>query len=221
MPAAVGGAGWRRPPPPAREPPPAETDDAYERRLKLTDIIGFVAQNGYAREANTCAGLCRETWRCIPAGLSASDADRVRRDHPLWQAIIDLRHGRLKRTRLSLAASYGDLARLRELCDWRADVGAQSASGWTALLYASNMGLDEGCVRELITRGANVNAIGVTSKWTPLLLACLSGHAHIVRLLLTAGADKRHVDSLFGRTARDWAATRGHADIVALLDASP
>ena len=79
---ATGGAGGASVP--ARAPPPAEDDDAYERRLKLTDVIGFVALNGYAREADACAGLCRETWRCIPAGLSAADADRVRRDHPLW-----------------------------------------------------------------------------------------------------------------------------------------
>ena len=35
--------------------------EAYERRLKLTDVIGFVAQNGYAREASRCARLC--PWR--------------------------------------------------------------------------------------------------------------------------------------------------------------
>ena len=77
--AAAGGAGdGPPPPPPARRSRPADDDEAYERRLKLTDVIGFVALNGYAREANACSGLCRETWRCIPAGLSAADADRVR-----------------------------------------------------------------------------------------------------------------------------------------------
>ena len=119
--AAAGGTGGAPPPPP---PPPARrrpatrsavAAEAYERRLKLTDVIGFVAQNGYAREANACAGLCRETWRCIPAGLSAADADRVRRDHPLWQAIIDLKHGKFKETRLCFAASFGRLSHVREL----------------------------------------------------------------------------------------------------------
>jgi hypothetical protein len=127
--AAAGGAGGAPPPPP---PPARRTrgtiaaarmpDPAYERRLKLTDVIGFVALNGYAREADACAGLCRETWRCIPPGLSAADADRVRRDHPLWQAIIDLKHGEYKQTRLSCAALEGHLMCVRELCDWRADI---------------------------------------------------------------------------------------------------
>ena len=215
--AAMGGAGGPPPPPTRRRPATRSVvaADAYERRLKLTDIIGFVAQNGYAREANACAGLCRETWRCIPAGLSVSDADRVRRDHPLWQAIVDLGHGGHKKTRLSLAASYGDLARVRELCDWRADVGARDAIGWTALHVASFHRYKD-CALELITRGADVNAIAGASNWTPLFFACLAGHAHTVRLLLAAGADKRRVD-MHGRTAHYFA----DDTIRALLDAAP
>ena len=137
--AAAGGAGGGPPPPPARRPRPADDDEAYERRLKLTDVIGFVAQNGYAREASRCAGLNRETWRCIPAVLSAADADRVRRDHPLWQAIIDLKQtkGYWKETRLGSAARHGHLARVRELCDWRADIEATDFHKSTPLIHAS------------------------------------------------------------------------------------
>ena len=216
------------PPPPARRRPAtrsvvAADALAYERRLKLTDIIGFVAQNGYAREADACAGLCRETWRCIPAGLSASDADRVRRDHPLWQAIVDLKHGTDKRTRLMLAANHGDFARVRELCDWRAEVNAQSASGLTALHSASYLRhadrRHENCSRELIGRGANVNAASNTG-YTPLMLASVGGQVNTVRLLLAAGADKWRVMT-FRLTARHLAVNYRRTDIVALLDASP
>ena len=145
--AAAGGAGGGPPPPPARRTRPAEDDEAYERRLKLTDVIGFVALNGYACEADACAGLNRETWRCIPAGLSAADADRVRRDHPLWQAIINLRHGALKRTRLFWAARCGHLARVRELCDWRADIEATDRYDRTPLVSAIYHGHHGGCAR--------------------------------------------------------------------------
>ena len=190
-PAAAGGAGG--PPQPPPPPPPAEDDDAYERRLKLTDIIGFVALNGYAREANACAGLNRETWRCIPAGLSASDADRVRRDHPLWQAIIDLKHGGWKQTRLGWAAIKGHLACVRELCDWRADIEGADVVGNTPLFYASERGhLD--VVRELLARGANVNAVS-SIGYTPLMWSGYFGRVEVVRVLLAAGADKRHVAS--------------------------
>ena len=190
---AVGGAGGPPPPPPPPPPLPAEDDDAYERRLKLTDVIGFVALNGYAREANACAGLNRETWRCIPAGLSAADADRVRRDHPLWQAIIDLKHKHswLTATRLGWAAYNGHLALVRELCDWRADIEAANKDGRTPLWWASHTGnLD--IVRELLARGANVNTVS-NGGYTPLMWSSFGGCVEVVRALLAAGVDKRHV----------------------------
>jgi len=197
--AAAGGAGGAPPPPAHRRPPPAEDDEAYERRLKLTDVIGFVALSGYAREADACAGLCRETWRCIPAGLSAADADRVRRDHPLWQAIIDLKHGWRQRTRLAHAAAKGDLARVRELCDWRADVEAQAGTenyfgpGFGKPLHcASEIGRVD-IVRELLARGANINAADKFGK-TPLIVASARGQIEVVRALLAAGADKHLMD---------------------------
>ena len=223
--AAAEGAGGPPPvPPPPPPQPPAEDDDAYERRLKLTDVIGFVALNGYAREASRCAGLNRETWRCIPAGLSASDADRVRRDHPLWQAVIDLRHSDIKRTRLVWAASNGHLARVRELCDWRADIEAADKDGCTPLSWASVLGhLD--IVRELLARGANVNAVSISNNgFTPLMWSSSWGRVEVVRVLLAAGADKRHVVNN-GETAASvagrYSAPAARAAILALLAAAP
>jgi hypothetical protein len=214
-PAAGGAGGPPPPPPPTRGLPPAEDDDAYKRRLKLTDVIGFVALNGYAREADACAGLCRETWRCIPAGLSEADADRVRRDHPLWQAIIDLEHGQHKWTRLMQAADVGDLARVRELCDWRADVEARDRHGMTALHVCAYATMSAVCSRELINRKADLNAAS-DFGYTPLMIACIYRRVDIARLLLAAGADKRRVD-VYGRTAWDLSA----AYVRALLDTTP
>ena len=221
---SAGGAGGELPPSalPALPSIQDEDDDAYERRLKLTDVIGFVALNGYAREANTCAGLCRETWRCIPAGLSAADADRVRLDHPLWQAIINLKHGEYFEARLFRAARCGHLARVRELCDWRADVEATDYSNSTPLIIAIQFGqLD--VVRELFSRGANANAAN-SSDDTPLIQASCCGHVEVVRALLAAGADKHHV-SCDGHTATSIASLGGEsgarAAILALLAAAP
>jgi hypothetical protein len=238
--AAAGGAGGAPPPPAHCHALPAEDDDAYEQRLKLTDVIGFVALNGYAREVSACAGLCRETWRCIPAGLSAADADRVRRDHPLWQAIIDLKHGKWKETRLGRAAVAGKLARVRELGDWRADIEAANVNGATPLWCASFNGHVD-VVRELLARGANIEAAsnnGATSLFasqfgrldivrellarganvnaatndgsTPLIRASLRGEVEVVRVLLAAGADKRFMENN-GATATSLAGTRATA----------
>jgi hypothetical protein len=217
--AAAGGAGGGPPPPPpARRPRPADDDEAYERRLKLTDVIGFVALNGYACEADACAGLNRETWRCIPPGLSAADADRVRRDHPLWQAIINLKRGGLKETRLFRAACRGNLARVRELCDWRADIEVTDRYNHTPLIDASYLG-HLAVVRELLSHGANVNAVS-DDGWTALLDSIASGHIEVVRVLLAAGADKHQVSN-DGDTATSIACYGGkpgaRAAILALL----
>jgi hypothetical protein len=222
--AAAGGAGGGPPQPPARRLRPAEDDDAYERRLKLTDVIGFVALNGYAREASRCAGLNRETWRCIPAGLSAADADRVRRDHPLWQAIINLKHGALKQTRLCLAARSGHLARVRELCDWRADIEATDCYDFTPLVSASYNGHHE-VVRALLSRGANANAVASYGN-TALIWSSYFGHVEVVRALLAAGADKHRVsrDGLTATLIATYANVNhpgSRAAILALLAAAP
>ena len=230
--AAAGGAGGGPPPPPPARRRPATRSivaaavaaEAYERRLKLTDIIGFVAQNGYAREASRCAGLCRETWRCIPAGLSAADADRVRRDHPLWQAIIDLKHGEYKETRLGSVARSGHLARVRELCDWRADIEATDCFNYnhTPLMTACIYGNLE-VVCELLSHGANVNAVSSYGN-TALIMSSVNAHVEVVRVLLAAGADKHYVNR-GGRTATtvdSYVGKQGaRAAIFTLLAAAP
>ena len=65
----------------------------------LLDVAWIVAKNGYAADVWRCCGICREMWRWIAPELSEEDAARVRRDHPFWQAIINLRHGKYARTR--------------------------------------------------------------------------------------------------------------------------
>ena len=209
--AVEGGAGGAPPPPAHCHAPPAEDDDAYEQRLKLTDVIGFVALNGYAREANACAGLCRETWRCIPPGLSAADADRVRRDHPLWQAIIDLKHGKWKETRLGRAARTGKLARVRELGDWRADIEAAEKNGRTPLWCASFKGHPD-VVRELLARGANIEAASNCSA-TSLFVASQNGRLNVVRELLAHGANAEAAANS-GATSLFIASQSGHLDVV-------
>ena len=213
----AGGAPTPPPPPPARRRPAtrsAVAAEAYERRLKLTDVIGFVAQNGYAREANACAGLCRETWRCIPAGLSAADADRVRRDHPLWQAIINLRHGKWKETRLSWAAREGKLSRVRELCDWRAGVDEADKDGRTPLWGASSFGY-LAVVHELLARGANVEA-AMNGGFTSLFVASQNGHLDVMRELLARGANVEAA-TIGGLTPLIIASFRGHVNVVRAL----
>ena len=150
-------------------------------------------------------GLCRDTWRCVPAGL-------------IWRAIIDLPHGRYGWTRLMFAAEEGKLTIVRSLYDWHAGLEVRDSFGFTALHWACSNGQAD-CAHELIARGADVN-VGTTNGYTPLMYASWHGHIDIVRQLLAAGADKRRVGN-GGHTAHSLAGFGGHDAICALLDAAP
>jgi len=228
--AAAGGSGGG--PPPPLPPQPLALAPAPEPNLAtlllsrdvgfgdepLSLIVAFLAP----RDRERLAATCRGTWRYVPAGLSAADANRVRCNHPLWQAIIDLKHGALKRTRLGWAAHHGHLARVRELCDWSADNEATDCYNNTPLHYASNQGHND-VVRELLAHGANPNEACVNG-FTALLESSSCGHVEVVRVLLAAGANKHHV-SLDGHTAtsvaHDCDKPGSRAAILALLAAAP
>ena len=96
----------------------------------------------------------------------------------------------------------------------------RSAVSFTALHYATYHGRTD-CVRELIARGADVNAATNFGE-TPLMRASINGDVDTVRLLLAAGADKLRVD-VFGRTALSEAGmwnVDNAAAIRAILDAA-
>ncbi len=57
-------------------------------------------------------------------------------------------------------------------------------------------------VRELLGRGANVNAARTNDGWTSLMSTCMHGHLEVARLLLAHNANRALV-SLDGRTAYD------------------
>jgi hypothetical protein len=230
--AAAGGAGGGPPQPPPSPPQPPALAPALEPNLAtlllsrdvgfgdepLSLVVAFLAP----RDRERLAATCRGTWRYVPTGLSAADADRVRCNHPLWKAIINLKHGGLKETRLFRAARRGNLARVRELCDWRADVEAADYNNLTPLVRASYNGHHE-VLCELLSHGANVNAVS-SYGYTALMRSSSCGHVEVVRVLLAAGADKHHV-SRGGRTAtsvaRDCDNPGARAAILALLAAAP
>jgi len=74
---------------------------------------------------------------------------------------------------------------------------------------------DESAVSALIANGANVNE-STGGGQTPLILAVIFGHTHIVRLLVDAGADPQQRDNL-GLNAIDWAKRRGINDALDIL----
>jgi hypothetical protein len=164
----------------------------------LLDVAWIVAKNGYAADVWRCCGICREMWHWIAPELSEEDAARVRREHPFWQAIINLPHGTSGETRLLRAVFSRNLVRIKTLIAWHADVNTVTKSGDAVLIWASGWGLIE-VVRALLAAGAAVDAVGRDGH-TALSSASYEGETEVVRALLAAGANKHLIDR-WGDTA--------------------
>lgn len=77
-------------------------------------------------------------------------------------------------------------------------------------------------VIELVAKGADVNAKGKYSGWTPLILASKKGEVELVNYLLSYGADVNAESGVRGRTAIMEAARNRKIGVVkALLTADP
>jgi hypothetical protein len=91
------------------------------------------------------------------------------------------------RNRLLLrAAAQGQLPRVQHLLRLGADVDFADEHGFTALHHAVSSGFED-CVKELIDRGADINA--VTSCGVALNVAADKGRSHVAEILLRARAD--------------------------------
>jgi ankyrin repeat protein len=118
-----------------------------------------------------------------------------------------------KATALITACTYGRVEASQVLLDKGAEVNAKDADGWTALMWASSVGV----VDVLLRRGANVNA-RTTQGETALMIRAYSRYSvQIVRLLLDNGADVNAKDSVRGNTALIRACSSGNIEVVRML----
>lgn len=146
-------------------------------------------------------GLCRETWG----------------EEQLFDALKDLPHGKLGRTRLMYAAQKGDLPRVRWLFKRGAVLDLADHEGRTALHFASGQNRLK-MVRTLLRAGAMVDGdLGYDyTESTPLYAASAGGHADVVRQLLRYRAKVNF--SMWDRSTPLYAACEGsHLDAVAAL----
>lgn len=75
---------------------------------------------------------------------------------------------------------------------------------------------DAGAVSAVLANGADVNE-RTGGGQTPLILATIFGHTHLIPLLLEAGADPQLRDNL-GLNAVDWAQRRGATEVIDVLN---
>lgn len=78
---------------------------------------------------------------------------------------------------------------------------------------------DESTVSAMLANGADVNET-TNGGQTALILAVISGHTNLVRMLMNAGADPQRRDNL-GLNAIEWAQRRGLNEAYAILTTRP
>jgi hypothetical protein len=88
------------------------------------------------------------------------------------------------------AAALGALEALIERCEEDARcIAAYRDDGWTALHFAAYYG-NTACVKDLVRRGADIEARARNgTAATPLLSACAGNHTDAAQALVAAGAD--------------------------------
>lgn len=95
---------------------------------------------------------------------------------------------------------------------------AQTNQGLNDQLWEAARTGDAAAARELIAKGADVNAKFRYGQ-TPIFKAAERGNTEVVKVLLEKGADVNVRDTFYGATALTWAADKGHIEVVrALLD---
>ena len=115
------------------------------------------------------------------------------------------------------ATSSGDVQQVIRLLDAGAHIDALDRYGQTALMNAAHRG-DTAMVRTLVDHAAKLDH---TAKYrlTALMLAVVGNHPEVVRILLTAGADRRIPGNYgdFARTPLEYAKAHNLEALVALL----
>ncbi|HEX4997353.1 MAG TPA: ankyrin repeat domain-containing protein [Terriglobia bacterium] len=106
-------------------------------------------------------------------------------------------------TDLMRASAKGDAAEVQRLLSAGADLNAQDASGWTALMYAARNDKTSGAVAALLKAGADPNARSMMGQTA--LMAAAAGPDDTLRLLIAAGANINAQDR-FGQSALMFAA---------------
>ena len=134
-------------------------------------------------------------------GEGADDPDVIAGDEEMG----DAEKREVLQRGLNMAASNGDVARIRKLVNGRAktfvDVNQEDAEGTPPLIYASCFGHSE-VVRELVDAGGMLDRQDVNG-WTALHWAMTNRHMLIAKLLLDHGA-RSDIASNSGGTARDF-----------------
>ena len=114
------------------------------------------------------------------------------------------------------SAANGHVKVTADLLENGANVNyVNTTNGNTPLILSADKGHVE-VTSLLLQKGANVNFANPTDGMTSLHQAAYCGHPEVVKQLLHGGANK-DVKDKYGKTALDWARSKNHPAVAALL----
>ena len=119
-------------------------------------------------------------------------------------------------TALHMAAYNGHSDIIRVLLKAGCEVDRRDAEGKTPLMHASSGDFAD-AAQTLLDADAGIDLVDSGEGFTALMTAAALGEKEVVELLLKRGANKDLVD-IDGESAKDFAASRGHDEIVKLLE---
>jgi ankyrin repeat protein len=154
-------------------------------RALITRLIAFVST--MAMSVAVVANLPKFKERRQRYFASAATSGSVHRMQLLHLAGATVDSDGAAGTPLFLAAGEGRLNAVRYLLDEGAEVNLRGANGHTALTEATFYG-HESIIKELLTRGADVNALSIDG--TPLDIAINRNKMAIIELLKHYGAKR-------------------------------
>lgn len=122
------------------------------------------------------------------------------------------------RTILMVAASKGYIELISEILSKDAWVNNVDSDSRIALHYAiDNKAENLDVVNLLIEHGSDVNQATINDGHTPLMMAVLRGHKHIVKIFVDLGVRLDAIECNNNNTALHLACLNGEKDIVEML----
>lgn len=164
----------------------------------------------------------------MKASKGGVEVQKTALQHPFFLYAIDNWHIHIVKSAAGDYPQIDNNAALREFCNdahrWRAwlklrwSKSEEGSQGVTPLHAAARFGLVD-FARELISDGADCTVVDAHGK-TALWWAARTGHGHIIRLLVGAGADPNTEEKINGLTPLHVASSNNHADAITALLAS-